>query len=61
MANYKCESCSREKELKTQTITLVRGKWEVKEALCKCGKYMDSKPEDGMPNLIRTESSLTKK
>ena len=35
--------------------------WVTKEALCGCGKYMESEPTEGMPNLIRTEPTLTKK
>jgi len=37
------------------------GDWETKEALCKCGKYMQSEPLEGMPSQIRTEESLSKK
>ncbi len=43
------------------TIVLRGKKWVTKEALCECGKYMDSKPTDGMPSLKRTEASLSKK
>tara|TARA_R110000764_G_scaffold58065_1_gene126292 strand:+ start:165 stop:305 length:141 start_codon:yes stop_codon:yes gene_type:complete len=43
------------------TIIFIDGSWNAKESLCKkCGKYMDSKPTDGIPSLIRTESSLSK-
>ena len=29
--------------------------------VCECGKYMDSEPEEGMPQIKRTEASLSKK
>tara|TARA_R110001599_G_scaffold22969_7_gene84474 strand:+ start:229 stop:483 length:255 start_codon:yes stop_codon:yes gene_type:complete len=60
MTLYKCK-CGKTKELSTVTIVYVDGDWETKEALCKCGKYMDSKPLEGMPSQIRTEESLSKK
>jgi len=48
-------------EIGKASIVYRDGKWVTKEALCKeCGKYMDSKPTDGMPNLKRTEPSLSK-
>tara|TARA_R100000781_G_scaffold112748_1_gene80289 strand:- start:702 stop:959 length:258 start_codon:yes stop_codon:yes gene_type:complete len=60
MALYKCE-CGKEKEISKVTIVLRHGKWVAKEALCSCGKYMDSEAEEGIPNLKRTEASLSKK
>lgn len=33
----------------------------ISDVMCSCGKYMDSEPAEGMPNLIRTEPTLTKK
>ena len=60
MTRYKCE-CGKEKDLAKATIVLIDGKWVAKEALCECGKYMDSKPTEGMPSLKRTEPSLNKK
>lgn len=60
MTKYICK-CGNSKDLEKATITLVNGKWETKEALCEvCGLYMDSKPKEGMPGLIRTENSLSK-
>ena len=59
MALYKCE-CGKERELPKATIVLRDGKWVAKEGLCECGKYMDSEPTEGMPNLKRTEPSLSK-
>ncbi len=43
------------------TIVLRDKKCLCKEAQCSCGKYMDSEPEEGMPNLKRTEPSLSKR
>jgi len=60
MTRYKCE-CGKEKDLAKATIVFIDGKWVAKEALCECGKYMDSKPTEGMPSLKRTEPSLSKK
>tara|TARA_R110002110_G_scaffold187221_1_gene394617 strand:+ start:101 stop:346 length:246 start_codon:yes stop_codon:yes gene_type:complete len=59
MTKYVCK-CGKEKDLGKVTIVL-KDKWVAKEALCECGKYMDSEPEEGMPNLKRTEPSLSKK
>ena len=59
MTLYSCE-CGNTMEIGKATIVLRDGKWVTKEALCECGKYMDSKPTDGMPNLKRTEPSLSK-
>jgi hypothetical protein len=61
MALYKCECKKQEKEIGRATIVLRDGKWVAKEALCECGKYMDSEPVDGFPQLKRTEESLSKK
>tara|TARA_R100001082_G_C4362398_1_gene160050 strand:- start:1597 stop:1857 length:261 start_codon:yes stop_codon:yes gene_type:complete len=61
MTIYRCECGKEEKEIGKATIVLRDGKWVCKEAECSCGKYMDSKPEDGMPQLKRTEASLSKK
>ena len=60
MTLYKCK-CGKEKDLSKTTIVLKEDKWVAKEGLCKCGKYMDSEPEDGIPSLKRTEESLSKK
>ena len=59
MTLYSCE-CGKTMDIGKATIVLRDKKWVTKEALCKCGKYMDSKPTDGMPNLKRTEPSLSK-
>jgi hypothetical protein len=60
MTKYKCK-CGKTKEISKATIAYIDGEWETKEALCKCGKYMDSEPLEGMPSQIRTEESLSKK
>ena len=62
MTLYSCECGKEEKEVGKATIVLRDKKWVTKEALCnECGKYMDSKPTDGMPSLKRTEPSLSMK
>ena len=61
MALYKCECNKEQIELSKATIVLRGGKWVAKEAQCSCGKYMDSKAAEGMPNLIRTEPTLKNK
>ncbi|MBP93860.1 MAG: hypothetical protein CMC55_07070 [Flavobacteriaceae bacterium] len=60
MTKFKCK-CGKTKELSKTTIVLINKEWVTKEALCKCGKYMKSKPKEGMPSLIRTEETLSKK
>jgi hypothetical protein len=60
MTKYSC-NCGETKDLAKVTIVLRDKKWVAKEAECKCGLYMDSEPEEGMPTLKRTEPSLTKK
>ena len=60
MTKYVCK-CGKTKELSKATVVYIDGYWETKEALCKCGKYMDSEPLEGMPSLKRTEPSLSKK
>jgi len=62
MTKYICNKCGIEKELRKATLTLINGSWETKEGYClKCEIYMTSKPKEGIPNLIRTEDSLSKK
>ena len=60
MTLYKCK-CGKTKEIAKATIAYIDGEWQTKEALCECGKYMDSEPLEGMPSQIRTEESLSKK
>jgi len=61
MTLYSCECGKEEKEVGKATIVLRDKKWVCKEAQCSCGKYMDSKPTEGMPNLKRTEPTLSMK
>ena len=61
MTLYSCECGKEEKEVGKATIVLRDKKWVTKEAKCSCGKYMDSKPTDGMPSLKRTEPTLSMK
>ena len=61
MTLYTCECGKEEKEVGKATIVLRDKKWVCKEAQCSCGKYMDSKPTEGMPNLKRTEPTLSMK
>lgn len=61
MTLYKCSCGKEEKEIAKATIVFRDGKWVAKESECSCGKYMDSEPTEGMPNLKRTEPSLSKK
>ena len=60
MTLYKCK-CGKTKDIAKATIAYIEGEWQTKEALCECGKYMDSEPLEGMPSQIRTEESLSKK
>jgi|TARA_R110002012_G_scaffold3416_10_gene15969 hypothetical protein len=60
MTLYKCK-CGNEEEIGKQTIGLRDGKWRTIQALCDCGKWMDSEPVEGMPSLKRTEPSLSKR
>tara|TARA_R100000655_G_C2979822_1_gene191623 strand:+ start:1041 stop:1301 length:261 start_codon:yes stop_codon:yes gene_type:complete len=61
MTIYKCECGKQEKEISKAIIGYRDGKWRTVNAVCDCGLYMESKPKEGMPNLIRTEESLSKK
>ena len=61
MTLYSCECGKEEKEVGKATIVLRDKKWVCKEAECSCGKWMDSKPTEGMPNLKRTEPTLSMK
>lgn len=63
MTKYICSNCKKEKEISKHSLLFCHdlNEWVVKQSLCSCGKYMDSKPVDGFPSLIRTESSLSKK
>jgi len=58
MTLYTCKCCKESKEVSKAKIIYVDNSW-VADIICSCGKYMDSKPEEGMPSLRRTESTLT--
>jgi len=60
MALYKCDCCNKEKEVHKAKIIYKDNKW-VSDVICEFGKYMYCKPNEGMPNIIRTEESLSKK
>ena len=60
MTLYKCK-CGNVEEIGKQTLALRDGRWRTIQALCDCGLWMEAEPEEGMPNLIRTEASLSKK
>ena len=60
MTVYSCK-CGETKEIGKATLALKEGRWRTIQALCDCGLWMDSEPEEGMPTLIRTEPSLSKK
>ena len=60
MTLYKC-TCGNSKEIGKATLALREGRWRTIQALCDCGLWMDSEPEDGMPSLKRTEPTLSKK
>jgi len=40
MAEFRCKKCKTKKNILKQTLVLKNKKFIVKEALCKCGKYM---------------------
>ena len=63
MLKYICNKCGETKDLMRATLEVVEGKVRTKEALCKCGEYMQEveKDFDGFPCLIRTEPTLSKK
>ena len=59
MTLYTCE-CGKTREISTATIVYRDDKWVTKQAECECGLYMTSEPTEGIPNLQRTEPSLSK-
>ena len=61
MALYKCECKEYEKKFSKVTLKYIDNKFQASEAICPCGKYMDSEPAKGMPTIKRTEASLSKK
>ena len=63
MLKYICNKCGETKDLMRATLEVVDDKVRTKEALCKCGEYMQEieKDFDGFPCLIRTAPTLSKK
>ena len=66
MSLYECKKCKNKREIQKQTLVFLQTKkmWVVKEALCGkngCNEFMVSKPNEGIPSLIRTEPTLNKK
>jgi len=59
MTLYTCE-CGKTKEISKATIVYRDEKWVTKQSDCECGLYMTSEPTEGIPNLQRTEPSLSK-
>ena len=60
MTLYTCE-CKKETKEVSKAKIVYRDKKRVADVMCSCGKYMTSKPVEGMPSLKRTEASLSKK
>ena len=60
MTLYKCLCGKQEKEVSKAKIIYRDNQW-VSDVVCDCGKYMESEPEEGMPQIRRTEESLSKK
>ena len=58
--NFECK-CGEKISTHKSTTVYRDNKWVVKEALCKCGEYMEqilTEEHNGIPNLKRTENSL---
>ena len=60
MTLYRC-TCGKSKEIGKASLAFMEGRWRTIQAICDCGLWMDSEPEEGMPSLRRTEPSLSKK
>jgi len=63
MIHFQCNKCGKEKKLMKATLEVIDGKVRTREALCKCGNYMQEQEKDfgGFPGIIRTEPTLNKK
>tara|TARA_S200002703_G_scaffold146519_1_gene141618 strand:- start:1623 stop:1811 length:189 start_codon:yes stop_codon:yes gene_type:complete len=62
MFKYYCKNCNAKKNLEKATLEISDGKVRTREAQCECGEYMiEVEKEFGVPYLIRTEPTLTKK
>ena len=62
MSKYICK-CGEREDLHKVNMVVIEGKVRIKEALCKCGEYMEEEDTSfqGFPSLIRTEPTLNKK
>jgi len=60
MTKYSCK-CGNTEEIGKATLALRDGRWRTIQALCDCGEWMESEPEEGMPSLRRTEPTLSSK
>jgi len=60
MTLYSCK-CGNTQEIGKQTIRYRDGGWKTIESRCECGLWMESKPEEGLPSIVRTEPTLSKK
>ena len=60
MTIYRCPCGEEEKKVLRAKIIYRDKKW-VADVLCECGKYMESKPAEGMPQIVRTEQTLSKR
>jgi len=63
MLKYICNLCGNTRQLSKATLEVVDGKVRTREALCKCGAYMQEVEKEfgGFPNIKRTEPSLSKR
>ena len=57
MAEFICKKCKTKKNILKQTLVLKNKKFIVKEALCKCGKYMkDTTKYKGFGTSFKAEN-----
>ena len=62
MAMFKCKNCKCEKNILKQTLVFKKEKFIVKEALCKCGKYMkDTTKYEGFGTSFQAPTDKYKK
>ena len=60
MTKFRCDNCKCEKEIKKQTILILKKKIVVKESKCKCGKYMKDKTKyKGFGTSFKSENDKT--
>ena len=57
MTKFKCKNCKCEKKILKQTLVFEKEKLIIKEALCKCGKYMkDTTKYKGFGTSFKAEN-----